>query len=112
MISAVQSKLLFVSVFLLFCQPAYGTCLFNHVQVGAPFGIDGMNNLYVRNAGSAESANCPLNCTEFRFSDANADLDRVLGLLLAAKALGQKVRIDNVDETSCNEAFRIYINEN
>lgn len=48
-------------------------------------------------------------CTAFRFMTANTDTKMALSVLLAARMSGKKVRIDALDGTNCNSAYRVYI---
>lgn len=51
--------------------------------------------------------NC--NCTAVRFKPENTNTEMALSILLAAKIAKNKVRIDLIDEKSCDSAYRVYL---
>ena len=48
-------------------------------------------------------------CSQIRFNNANADTDKILSVLTAAKLAGKRVRIDLADGADCNSGWRAYI---
>ena len=61
-------------------------------------------------ASVAESNNA-CGCRSFRFSEENTGGNNkmALSILLTAKATGKLVRVDLLDESNCNSAFRVYL---
>ena len=51
--------------------------------------------------------NC--NCSSVRFKPENTNTEMALSILLAAKVAKNKVRIDLMDEKSCDTAYRFYL---
>ena len=48
-------------------------------------------------------------CKSVRFNRDNTDTEAALSVLLSAKLANKKVRVDILDRTDCNSAYRVYI---
>ncbi|MEP0176633.1 MAG: hypothetical protein ABJH28_09255 [Paraglaciecola sp.] len=69
-------------------------------------GVDGGDGkIYV--AVSDHNGGCDTN--SFRFKPDNADTDKILSVLLTAKVANMKVRIDVIDSTDQNSAYKVYL---
>lgn len=58
---------------------------------------------------SLRDSNNKCNCTEVRFKPENTNTEMALSILLTAKISKTKVRVDFLEENSCNTAYRIYL---
>jgi len=97
-------QILFMAIF---CNVAVAVtqCVQNNNKVGL-VGLDSpLGTVY---AGVSEHDN-KCGCASFRFTDANTDKDMALSILLAARMSQKKVRIDLLDSTNCDSAYRVYI---
>jgi len=79
------------------------------VQADNKVGLVGLDNSNSTVYVSTPVSNNGCNCTNFRFSKVNTDTSMALSLLLSAKISGKSVRIDLLDETNCNSAYRVYL---
>ena len=68
-------------------------------------GASNNGNLYV----SVSDHNGGCGCNNFRFYSANADTKAALSILLTARMTDKVVRIDLIDSTNCDTAYRVYI---
>lgn len=82
------------------------TCQINNAKVGFA-GLDGPDSRIFSNISGHQTTGC--SCSHVRFLPHKADTDKVLSLLLAARFSDKTVRIDLLDATNCNSAYRVYI---
>lgn len=81
-------------------------CAQNNNQLTGLLGvIDSTGRLYVEVASVTKECGCD----QIRFSSDNADTDKALSILLAAKVSSLNVRIDFLDSSDCDSAFKVYM---
>lgn len=82
------------------------SCTQNSNNLNGLVGLDsGAGNIYA----SIISTPNECGCRHVRFAPANTDTKSALSILLAAKMANKKVRIDLLDKTNCDTAYRVYI---
>jgi hypothetical protein len=81
-------------------------CTQNKNVLDGRVGLDSSNGTVyaVTNSTSNECS-----CVETRFTQANTDTQTALSILLSAKISSKKVRIDFLDGSNCNSAYRVYL---
>lgn len=70
-------------------------------------GLDSSNGTIYYAALKDDNNNC--NCSSVRFKPETTNTEMALSILLAAKVAKNKVRIDLMDEKSCDTAYRFYL---
>ena len=93
-------------VLLFSAQFAVAYCAQNNNELSGLVGVDGKDGMVYATV-SSDTNEC--SCTSVRFKEVNADTDKVLSVLLAAKVSNVKVRVDLLDPADCNSAQRVYM---
>jgi hypothetical protein len=103
----------FITVVMLFSLSSIAMadqCVQNNNKVGF-VGLDSTDggtrqgNLFV----SVSNHNNGCGCSHFRFYSGNTDTKSALSILLTARTTEKPVRIDLLDSTNCDSAYRVYI---
>lgn len=104
----VHKGLLIVLTSIMIVAPSFasaGACTQTNNKVGF-VGLDSSGgSIYVD--VSEHSDQC--GCNYVRFLPENADTDKVLSILLAARLAEKRVRIDINNSESCNTGYRVYL---
>lgn len=72
-------------------------------------GLVGVDNAAGTVYAALTSSSNECSCTGVRFTASNADTEKALSVLLAAKMADKKVRIDLLTAGDCNTAYRVYL---
>lgn len=100
-------QFVFLSVFSMYSQVSFAeACTQNNNELNGLVGLDSSSGTIYASI-SSNTNEC--SCTNVRFTEANTDTKSALSILLAAKMADKKVRIDLLDKTNCNTAYRVYI---
>lgn len=100
-------RLAFVSALLITAFSAGAKeCTQNNNVLSGLVGLDGSDGR-VYTYLQSESNEC--GCKDARFMPNNADTEKALSILMAAKIADKKVRVDFKDENSCRSGYRVYI---
>jgi len=95
-------------LFLLYAKLSFATCAQTGNELHKLVGLDGdgkSGQIYA----SLLSSHRQCGCDYVRFHPNNTDVDKVLGILLAAKMAGKAVRVDFIEPNACNSGFRVYV---
>ncbi len=79
------------------------------VQTGNSIGLTGLDNSNGSVYAAISSPSNQCGCSFVRFATANTDTDKALSILLSAKLSQSLVRIDILDQSNCNTAYRVYL---
>ena len=82
-------------------------CTQNNNKIGL-VGLDSPDGMVFAAVGGHDNK---CGCNAFRFQVKNTDTKMALSILLAARMSGKRVRIDAIDETDCNSAQRVYVQD-
>lgn len=101
------AKIMVLSAVAMYSQVSFAEdCVQNNNILSGLVGLDSsVGTIYA----SVSSSSNECSCTNVRFTEANTDTNAALSILLAAKMAEKKVRIDLLDKTNCNTAYRVYI---
>lgn len=102
--NTVLKGLLFITLLLSSTLASSASCVQTNNSIGL-IGLDGRNIIY---SGVSDHSN-QCGCTNFRFKEIYTDHKVALSVLMSAKMSNKKVRIDILDETDCNSAYRVYV---
>ena len=81
-------------------------CTQNNNELNGLVGLDSeIGSVYA--ATTSVSNEC--SCAAVRFRPEITDTKMALSVLLSAKLAGKKVRVDLLDASDCNSAFRVYV---
>jgi hypothetical protein len=98
--------LLMVTMFSVAGVASAGQCIQNKNTLHNLVGLDSKaGNLFV----SLNSPNKECGCTHARFKAVETDTKMALSILMVAKMSDRTVRIDFLDDTDCNSAWRVYL---
>lgn len=99
-------KFMAVAVFSLFSLNVLGgQCAQNNNELSFLGMVDGQGMLYAQ----LNSTTNECSCSVVRFKTENTDTKMVLSILLAARMSSNKVRVDLLDSTDCDSAYKVYI---
>ena len=100
-------KIAFLSMVAMYSQVSFAEpCSQNNNTLSGLVGLDSSSGT-IYAVISSNTNEC--SCTTVRFTEGNTDTKSALSILLAAKMANKLVRIDLLDKTSCNTAYRVYI---
>lgn len=85
---------------------AYSRCIQNNNELLNLVGLDSASGVVYATTTSS-SNEC--SCSHVRFKPENTDTKMALSVLLAARMAGKEVRIDLIDASDCNSAYRVYL---
>ncbi|MBB5212002.1 hypothetical protein [Microbulbifer hydrolyticus] len=83
------------------------TCTQTENQLNGLVGVDSASGNLVYGSLVSEKNQC--GCNFVRFKEQNADTQKSLSVLMAAKLARSTVRVDFQDSEDCNSGWRVYL---